>query len=237
MCVCVCVCCAGGELFSRLPGLHAFLLSELHHAVTQLESHSHAAMPKASNNSTPSQDISTLLQQPPLHPSLFPILIILSRLRLGPPPERKGHTAGAEALSPARFAPLVRRCAAARHYAVRQLAARALAPLVPCESVLYTLVYLLGQLPLASADALIAVRAQTRAQLSGTSWGSEALTSSSDGAVGMAGTGTTDGNVVQGRLMQLEALLRHNVTPGVCCLIALTRTFSTCTVNAWLTAL
>ena len=40
------------------------------------------------------------------------------------------------ALSPAAFLPLVRRCAAARPYAVRQLAARALPPLLFSEAML-----------------------------------------------------------------------------------------------------
>ncbi|GFH22402.1 DUF2428 domain-containing protein, partial [Haematococcus lacustris] len=65
-----------------------------------------------------------------VHPSLYPVLVLLSRLRPGPPRQ----AILSPLLSPAAFAPLVRRCAAARLYAVRQLAAAALSPLVPSEA-------------------------------------------------------------------------------------------------------
>ena len=122
----------GAEFFRRYPELHPFLLAELSAAADSLEK-----------------------PGSPVHPSLWPILAMLSRLRPSEPleraiaddvgnPSRSGIDGETEnsieksrmssALSPAAFAPVVRRCAIGRPAAIRAAAARALAPLVdPCD--------------------------------------------------------------------------------------------------------
>ena len=115
----------GAEFFRRYPALHPFLLAELTTAADSLEK-----------------------PGSPVHPSLWPILAMLSRLRPSEPLERAiaedvgdassgtdrqtedVETIASAALSPAAFAPVVRRCAVGRPAAIRAAAARALAPLV-----------------------------------------------------------------------------------------------------------
>jgi hypothetical protein len=88
----------------------------------------------------------------PIHPSGAPVSCgwrpdpLHARCR--PSPQVAGGAEGdADPLSPAAFAPAVQLCAAAPAMAVRQLAARALAPLVPPRQLLPTLLGLLGSLP------------------------------------------------------------------------------------------
>ena len=120
---------AGDEFFRRFPETHPFLLAKLAEAADALESKTDGAV----------------------HPALYPILALLSRLRpsAGAPAretarEKKekggaeplGAELGAELeLDPAAFAPSVRRCARGRVHAVRAAAARALAPLIKAEDV------------------------------------------------------------------------------------------------------
>jgi len=111
----------GAEFFRRYPALRPFLLAELTTAADSLEE-----------------------PGSPVHPSLWPILAMLSRLRPGEPLERAiaedvgGPSSGTDRqtedveniASAAAFAPVVRRCAIGRPAAIRAAAARALAPLV-----------------------------------------------------------------------------------------------------------
>ena len=106
----------GDDFFARFPALHPFLLSELASAATALE-------------------------RGAVHPSLYPILAVLSRLR----PSRV-NTRDNRTLDPAAFVPLVRRCSRGRPLAVRAAAARALAPLVSPEKVAATVRATLGAL-------------------------------------------------------------------------------------------
>ena len=106
----------GDDFFARFPALHPFLLSELASAATALE-------------------------RGAVHPSLYPILAVLSRLR----PSRV-NTRDNRTLDPAAFIPLVRRCSRGRPLAVRAAAARALAPLVSPEKVAATVRATLGAL-------------------------------------------------------------------------------------------
>ena len=133
---------AGDEFFRRFPETHPFLLAKLAEAADALESKTGGAV----------------------HPALYPILALLSRLRpssgaparseeeplaasekgddLDAPRSLEGSGAGAERISeldPAAFAPAVRRCARGRVHAVRAAAARALAPLIKAEGVAQTL--------------------------------------------------------------------------------------------------
>jgi len=113
---------SGSEFFHRHPALHPFLLAELR-AAAALE-----------------------VRRGALHPSLFPALLLLSRLR---PSAAAGAGAADDALAPAAFAPVVRACARARQAAVRHLAARALAPLVPSDALAAALAAALADVPAA----------------------------------------------------------------------------------------
>ncbi|KAK9842206.1 hypothetical protein WJX81_000582 [Elliptochloris bilobata] len=111
----------GAELFLRYPALHPFLLGELQAAVAALGQ-----------------------RGAPLHPSLFPVLLLLSRLK---PALDASMEAAEDSLTPAAFAPVVRCCARARQAAVRHLAARALVPLVPPSALAATLAAALRDVP------------------------------------------------------------------------------------------
>ncbi|KAL0046958.1 hypothetical protein WJX82_002976, partial [Trebouxia sp. C0006] len=108
----------GAEFFNRYPSLHHFLLTQLQAATHQLEQG--AAV---------------------VHPSLTPILALLSRLR---PSLHNQSTLADDPLSPALFTEAVQRCATASQMAVRHLAATALAPLTPPEELAPTLLRLLA---------------------------------------------------------------------------------------------
>ena len=83
-------------------------------------------------------DAADALERPgsPVHPSLWPILAMLSRLRPSKPMDAStsdgtsARTKSEDPLSPAAFVPVVRRCARGRPAAIRAVAARALAPLI-----------------------------------------------------------------------------------------------------------
>ncbi|KAL6758183.1 putative death-receptor fusion protein-domain-containing protein [Haematococcus lacustris] len=173
----------GAEFFQRFPGLHAYLLQQFRTAVDVLE------------EDTP-RTPAAAAALPKVHPSLYPVLVLLSRLRPGPPRQ----AILSPLLSPAAFAPLVRRCAAARLYAVRQLAAAALSPLVPSEAVVAELSVLLDSLEsLTSGSSRGACPASTA--------NSTIITAGERVRLGV--------NATQGILMQITALLQHNVYPGL----------------------
>ena len=108
----------GAEFFSRFPSLHAFLLAELQQAVAAL---SDAAAP-------PPAQAEAHLWGGGLHPSLFPVLALLARLR--PAPTGAAAALAPRSLASAAFERPLRAAGGAASYAVRALAARALAPLV-----------------------------------------------------------------------------------------------------------
>lgn len=105
-----------GTPMCRFPSLHPFLLQELRSATLQLENE--AVNAGYSGNGMAST----------LHPSLGPVLIILSRLK----PSVISSGVG-DWLSPSAFRPYVTSCATQRNFHVRVLASRALAPLVSSE--------------------------------------------------------------------------------------------------------
>ncbi|KAG1120760.1 hypothetical protein G6F42_012679 [Rhizopus arrhizus] len=94
----------GREFFVRFPDLHPYLLKELGVAVDQLLQNALAAS---------------------VHPGLYPILTLLSRMQ---PSTTQDATEGETVLTP--FIPLVMPCAASAIYKTREMAARALVPLV-----------------------------------------------------------------------------------------------------------
>ncbi|GAA5795031.1 hypothetical protein HPULCUR_000382 [Helicostylum pulchrum] len=93
----------GREFFVRFPDLHPYLLKELGVAVDQLLKNSLAAS---------------------VHPGLYPILTLLSRMQ----PSTEDINDQETILTP--FIPLVMPCAASAIYKTREMAARALVPLV-----------------------------------------------------------------------------------------------------------
>lgn len=107
---------AAAEFFAAYPRLQPFLLKQLTAAAEQLTA-----------------------GHTDLHPSLCPVLALLMRFR----PSSAGATArgieaGPGAFRPEAFIPLVQLCGGARQMAVRTLASRALAPLVPFEDLVTT---------------------------------------------------------------------------------------------------
>eukprot|EP01018_Ginkgo_biloba_P039090 Gb_02094 [translate_table: standard] len=119
----------GFEFFHRYPTLHPFLLEELHSATEQLEE-------------SVSQSWRGNKLGKSLHPSLGPVLIILSRLK------PSIISSGTEDwLNPSAFMPYVRRCATQRNLRVRVLASKALAPLVSSENLLNILLDIASGLP------------------------------------------------------------------------------------------
>ncbi|KAH9296258.1 hypothetical protein KI387_039846, partial [Taxus chinensis] len=124
----------GFEFFHRYPTLHPFLLEELHDATKQLEE----GVSQSWRNHKLGQSI---------HPSLAPVLIILSRLK---PSIISSGTE--EWLNPSAFISYIRRCATQRNLRVRILASKALAPLVSRENLLNILLDIASGLPKADTQ-------------------------------------------------------------------------------------
>ena len=122
----------GDEFFARFPALHPFLLAQI-------------------------ADAAAALDRGVVHPSLFPTLAILGRLRHSGVNLRDNKT-----LDPAAFAPFLRRCAKGRPMALRAAAARALAPLVAPEKVAATVRATLGTLAQRRRRALVADEGRSR---------------------------------------------------------------------------
>ncbi|KAF7721980.1 hypothetical protein EC973_003893 [Apophysomyces ossiformis] len=106
----------GREFFTRYPHLHPYLLKELDAAVKQLLTNTMATS---------------------VHPGLYPILTLLSRLH----PSVMDGADKVTAMSP--FVPLVSKCAAGCIFKTREMAARALVPLVSSTNLVQTTVQLL----------------------------------------------------------------------------------------------
>ncbi|KAG6541059.1 hypothetical protein Mapa_017546 [Marchantia paleacea] len=123
----------GFEFFHRYPTLHPFLLQELKSATWQLE---HGATGGMDNGHGLAST---------LHPSLAPVLIILSRLN-----PSFINSEVEDWLNPSAFMPYVSQCATQRNLQVRVLASRALAPLVSSEDLLQVLIGLAGSLPVSA---------------------------------------------------------------------------------------
>ncbi|KAI8146003.1 putative death-receptor fusion protein-domain-containing protein [Fennellomyces sp. T-0311] len=107
----------GREFFTRYPQLHPYLLEQLTIAVDQL-------LAKSTATST-------------VHPGLYPILTLLSRLH----PSVMDGTDQVTAMAP--FVPLVTSCAVSAIFKTREMAARALVPLIPSSELVQTVLMLL----------------------------------------------------------------------------------------------
>ncbi|KAM9847598.1 thyroid adenoma-associated protein [Aulostomus maculatus] len=110
----------GREFFTRFPALYPFLLSQLEEAAATVESDS---------------------GQVKLHPSLFLLLLVLSRLYPSP------MDGSASPLGLAPFMPFIIRCGRSAVYRTREMAARALVPFVLVTQVPSTVHSLLLELP------------------------------------------------------------------------------------------
>lgn len=116
----------------RFPTLHPFLLQELRSATLQLQhEEGHSGYQGHGMTST-------------LHPSLGPVLIMLSRLK-----PSVISTGVGDWVSPSAFRPYVTSCATLENFHVRVLASRALAPLVSSDDLPAVLLELAASLPCA----------------------------------------------------------------------------------------
>ncbi|XP_074531245.1 thyroid adenoma-associated protein [Halichoeres trimaculatus] len=111
----------GREFFTRFPALYPFLLNQLEEAAATVESDSGRVK---------------------LHPSLFLLLLVLSRLYPSP------MDGSASPLGLAPFMPFIIRCGRSAVYRTREMAARALVPFVLLTQVPSTIHTLLKELPL-----------------------------------------------------------------------------------------
>ncbi|KAF9158992.1 hypothetical protein DFQ26_007031 [Actinomortierella ambigua] len=111
---------ASRELFSRFNGLRGFLLGQLEIAVNQL-------LDKDLHGSSQTGD-----RRDRVHPGLYPVLTLLSRL------QPSLHADPADTLEGGMrdFITLVRQCAASVIWKTREMAARALVPLVPSRDLM-----------------------------------------------------------------------------------------------------
>ncbi|KAJ7522573.1 hypothetical protein O6H91_18G018000 [Diphasiastrum complanatum] len=175
---------SGFEFFNRYPTLHPFLLQELKFATVHLE---HASSGNVTTVSTMSNA---------LHPSLAPILIILSRLK-----PSAINTGVEDWLSPSLFMPFVTRCATQRNLKVRVLASQALPPLVSSENLSKVLIELANGLPVANK---IGITMYIRDSVD-----SESCTNHRPAAPNERPC-VFKYNAIHGTLLQICALLEHN---------------------------
>ncbi|XP_019737575.1 thyroid adenoma-associated protein [Hippocampus comes] len=110
----------GREFFTRFPALYPFLLNQLKEAAVSVESDS---------------------GQVKLHPSLFLLLLVLSRIYPSP------MDGSSSPLGLAPFMPFIIRCGRSAVYRTREMAARALVPFVLITQVSSTVHSLLQELP------------------------------------------------------------------------------------------
>lgn len=196
------------DFFARHPPLHAFLLAQLGAAAAALDA---AAEPAAETAPPAAQAAAAAPAE--LHPSLFPVLVLLSRLRPSQHSRLVGGAASSglaeQRLSPAAFVPLLQRCAATRPLAVRQLAATSLPSLLPPEQH----AAVAGELAEAVAEGVAAAAVATQGG------GRSALRPSF--------------NALHGQLLQLRALLAAAAAAGdgtaiAALLTAVARTLAGC---------
>uniref|UniRef100_A0A5B7CF51 Uncharacterized protein n=1 Tax=Davidia involucrata TaxID=16924 RepID=A0A5B7CF51_DAVIN len=118
----------GLEFFHRYPSLHPFLFNELKVATKLLRDRS---------SGHPESNLANVV-----HPSLCPILILLSRLKPSTITSETG-----DALDPFLFMPFIRRCSIQSNLRVRVLASRALTGLVSNEKLPTVLLNIASELP------------------------------------------------------------------------------------------
>ncbi|WCJ20785.1 hypothetical protein M5689_002991 [Euphorbia peplus] len=115
---------SGLEFFHRYPALHPFFYNELKAATDLLMDATESNLAKA------------------VHPSLCPMLILLSRLKPSPISSESGDD-----LDPFLFMPFIRRCSTQSNMRVRVLSSKALVGLVSNEKLLVVLLNIASELP------------------------------------------------------------------------------------------
>ncbi|KAL0450561.1 UNVERIFIED_CONTAM: hypothetical protein Slati_1612500 [Sesamum latifolium] len=118
----------GLEFFHRYPSLHSFLFNELKVATELLLDGS-------------SEQLGSNLKNI-VHPSLCPMLILLSRLKPSPISSETG-----DALDPFLFMPFIRRCSTQSNFRIRVLASGALTGLVANEKLKVVMLNIASELP------------------------------------------------------------------------------------------
>ncbi|KAJ6738928.1 THYROID ADENOMA-ASSOCIATED PROTEIN-like protein, partial [Salix koriyanagi] len=162
----------GLEFFHRYPSLHPFLYNELNVATDAL------------GDATSGCSESNLSKV--VHPSLCPVLILLSRLKPSTIASERG-----DGLDPFIFMPFIRRCSTQSNLRVRVLASRALTGLVSNEKLPTVLLNIGFELPCMES------------QIPASSFPSSLLNPSN-------GTACTNYNSIHGMLLQLCSLLDAN---------------------------
>ncbi|XP_052195673.1 uncharacterized protein LOC127803472 [Diospyros lotus] len=127
----------GLEFFHRYPSLHPFLFNELRVATELL------------NDNSPQHPESNLAKV--VHPSLCPMLILLSRLKPSAIASETGDN-----LDPFLFMPFIRRCSIQSNYRIRVLASRALTGLVSNEKLPIVLLDIASGLPCTESQMVLA---------------------------------------------------------------------------------
>ncbi|MCO5604496.1 hypothetical protein L7F22_058663 [Adiantum nelumboides] len=163
----------GFEFFHRYPLLHSFLLKELQNATLQLEEEN------GNHTAGESGNLSRAL-----HPSLAPVLIILSRLK-----PSIINTDKDDWLSPSAFTSYVSKCATQSSLKVRIFASRALAPLVVSDQLPFVLHQLVKCLPINEVSLLV---------------------KASDGGQNPSLSRPLRFNTMHGALLQINSLLMYN---------------------------
>nr|XP_017257991.1 PREDICTED: thyroid adenoma-associated protein homolog isoform X2 [Daucus carota subsp. sativus] len=161
----------GLEFFHRYPSLHPFLIGELKVATRLL--------------SGSSGDLGSNLASV-VHPSLWPMLILLSRLKPSPVTSEID-----DPLDPFLFMPFIRRCSTQSNLRVRVLAAKSLMGLISDDKLPTVLLNIASELP----------RIGNQMVVSPDSFVSSNVTS---------GTDSFSCNSVHGMLLQLSSLLDNN---------------------------
>lgn len=118
----------GLEFFHRYPPLHSFLFNELKIATESILDGS-------------SKHLRSNLSKV-VHPSLCPVLILLSRLKPSPIASEAG-----DPLDPFLFMPFIRKCSVQNNFRIRVLASRALTGLVSNEKLPLVLLNIASELP------------------------------------------------------------------------------------------
>ncbi|XP_041351215.1 thyroid adenoma-associated protein homolog [Gigantopelta aegis] len=119
-------CQTGRAFFHRYPALYQFLLQELTEATQNIDCSEHNE----------------------LHPSLYPVLMVLGRLF---PSSLEGADTN---LNLAAFIPYIIKCASSPVYKTRMMAAKALQPLVQKDQLICVILQLIRQLPTSSANQI-----------------------------------------------------------------------------------
>jgi hypothetical protein len=134
------------EFFTRFPHLYPFLLSELSDIMASYMSRKNSKKKYAS--------VDEFAHLSTLHPSLYPILLLFSKLRCSATLEDVSE--GPAKIDVSVFIPLIECCASQNMQKVRQIAAKSLASLTPLKESVHKSTHLLGKLveDLSETDSL-----------------------------------------------------------------------------------